>query len=347
MKSKFANKGLEKDFIKYYSEHKDISVAECSKIIGVSDATGFYYLNKNNIIQHSILKKQEKEKKIIECAKYYSENIGISIKKCAEKFGLKRWDLSDYLKKNNIKKHEKMLAVINGKEYVISRKGSYGAKKYELDDTFFDVIDTEEKAYWLGFFLADASVSNNSNTISIGLSIRDYDHLHRLKKSLKITRPIREFISSNGYKSCIISFYSQNIKEKLISYNVIPNKKKYGKHPFLLLNNDLIKHYVRGFFDGDGCVSESIRKETGAKRYAIEIASCQEMLVFIKKFLADNNIEVSDIREHMSIYEIRTSNNLEIIKFFNLIYKDANIYLPRKYERLEDISRIYSISDEE
>lgn len=347
MKSKFANKGLEKDFIKYYSEHKDISVAECSKIIGVSDATGFYYLNKNNIIQHSILKKQEKEKKIIECAKYYSENIGISIKKCAEKFGLKRWDLSDYLKKNNIKKHEKMLAVINGKEYVISRKGSYGAKKYELDDTFFDVIDTEEKAYWLGFFLADASVSNNSNTISIGLSIRDYDHLHRLKKSLKITRPIREFISSNGYKSCIISFYSQNIKEKLISYNVIPNKKKYGKHPFLLLNNDLIKHYVRGFFDGDGCVSESIRKETGTKRYAIEIASCQEMLVFIKKFLADNNIEVSDIREHMSIYEIRTSNNLEIIKFFNLIYKDANIYLPRKYERLEDISRIYSISDEE
>lgn len=347
MKSKFANKGLEKDFIKYYSEHKDISVAECSKIIGVSDATGFYYLNKNNIIQHSILKKQEKEKKIIECAKYYSENIGISIKKCAEKFGLKRWDLSDYLKKNNIKKHEKMLAVINGKEYVISRKGSYGAKKYELDDTFFDVIDTEGKAYWLGFFLADASVSNNSNTISIGLSIRDYDHLHRLKKSLKITRPIREFISSNGYKSCIISFYSQNIKEKLISYNVIPNKKKYGKHPFLLLNNDLIKHYVRGFFDGDGCVSESIRKETGTKRYAIEIASCQEMLVFIKKFLADNNIEVSDIREHMSIYEIRTSNNLEIIKFFNLIYKDANIYLPRKYERLEDISRIYSISDEE
>lgn len=347
MKSKFANKGLEEDFIKYYSEHKGISVAECSKIIGVSDASGFYYLKKNNIIQYSILEKQEKEKKIIECAKYYSENSGISIKKCAEKFGLKRWDLSDYLKKNNIKKHEKMLAVINGKEYVISRKGSYGAKKYELDDTFFDIIDTEEKAYWLGFFLADASVSNNSNTISIGLSIRDYDHLHRLKKSLKITRPIREFISSNGYKSCIISFYSQNIKEKLISYNVIPNKKKYGKHPFLLLNNDLIKHYVRGFFDGDGCVSESIRKETGTKRYAIEIASCQEMLVFIKKFLADNNIEVSDIREHMSIYEIRTSNNLEIIKFFNLIYKDANIYLPRKYERLEDISRIYSISDEE
>lgn len=347
MKSKFANKGLEEDFIKYYSEHKGISVAECSKIIGVSDASGFYYLKKNNIIQYSILEKQEKEKKIIECAKYYSENFGISIKKCAEKFGLKRWDLSDYLKKNNIKKHEKMLAVINGKEYVISRKGSYGAKKYELGDTFFDIIDTEEKAYWLGFFLADASVSNNSNTISIGLSIRDYDHLHRLKKSLKITCPIREFISSNGYKSCIISFYSQNIKEKLISYNVIPNKKKYGKHPFLLLNNDLIKHYIRGFFDGDGCVSESIRKETGTKRYAIEIASCQEMLVFIKKFLADNNIEVSDIREHMSIYEIRTSNNLEIIKFFNLIYKDANIYLPRKYERLEDISRIYSISDEE
>lgn len=347
MNSKFANKGLEEDFIKYYSEHKNISVAECSKIIGVSDASGFYYLKKNNIIQYSVLEKQKKEKKIIECVKYYSENVGISIKKCAEKFGLKRWDLSEYLKKNDIKKHEKMVAIVNGKEYIISRKGSYGTKKYSLDETFFDVIDTEEKAYWLGFFLADASVSNKGNTVSIGLSVRDYDHLHRLKKSLNMTHPIKEFVSSNGYDSCMISFHSKNIKEKLISYNVIPNKKEKGKHPFLSLRKDLIKHYIRGFFDGDGCVCESIRKENGNKRYAIEIASCKEMLIFIKNFLADNNIEVSNIREHMSIYEIRTSNNLEIIKFFNLIYKDANIYLPRKYERLDNISRVYSISDEE
>lgn len=347
MTSKFANKGLEEDFIKYYSEHKDISVAECAKIIGVSDTSGFYYLKKNNIVQYSILEKQEKEKKIVECAKYYSENIGISIQKCVEKFGLKRHHLSNYLKNNNIKKHDKVLAMINDKQYIISQKGSHGRKKYNLDDTFFDVIDTEEKAYWLGFFLADASVSNNNNAISIGLSIRDYDHLHRLKKSLNMTYPIREFISSNGYDSCIISFRSKNIKEKLISYNVISNKKKYGKHPFLSLNNNLIKHYIRGFFDGDGCVSEMVRKENGNKRYTIEIASCKEMLIFIKDFLANNNIELSDIRECMSIYGIRTSNNLEIIKFFNLIYKDANIYLPRKYERLENISRIYSISDEE
>ena len=347
MNSKFANKGLEEDFIKYYSEHKDISVAECSKIIGVSDTTGFYYLKKNNIVQYSILEKQKKEKKIIECAKYYSENVGISIKKCAEKFGLKRWDLSEYLKKNDIKKHEKMVAIVNGEQYVISRKGSHGAKKHWFDDTFFDLIDTEEKAYWLGFFLADASVSNNGNRITIGLSIRDYDHLHRLKKSLNMTYPIKEFISSNGYKSCMIGFSSENMKEKLMSYNVIPNKKENGKHPFLSLNSNLIKHYIRGFFDGDGCVSETIRKENGNKRYAIEIASCKEMLTFIKKFLADNNIKMSDIREHMSIYAIRTSNNIEIIKFFNLIYKDANIYLPRKYERLENVSRVYSISDEE
>lgn len=212
---------------------------------------------------------------------------------------------------------------------------------------FFNVIDTEEKAYWLGFFLADASVLKNGNTVSIGLSIRDYDHLHRLKKSLNMTHPIKEFVSSNGYDSCMISFHSKNIKEKLISYNVIPNKKENGKRPFLSLRKDLIKHYIRGFFDGDGCVSETTRKENGNKRYAIKIASCKEMLIFIKRFLADNNIEVSDIKEHMSIYEIRTSNNLEIIKFFNLIYKDANIYLPRKYERLENISRVYSISDEE
>lgn len=32
-------------------------------------------------------------------------------------------------------------------------------KKYTCDSTFFNVIDTEEKAYWLGFLMADGFIT--------------------------------------------------------------------------------------------------------------------------------------------------------------------------------------------
>ncbi|UYZ23301.1 LAGLIDADG family homing endonuclease [Mesobacillus jeotgali] len=69
-------------------------------------------------------------------------------------------------------------------------------RKFLLDENFFGKITTEEKAYWLGFILADGSVSkeNRRNCITLSLSRKDKEHLYKFKKSIKATYDIKDKI---------------------------------------------------------------------------------------------------------------------------------------------------------
>src|SRR5215471_715872 len=53
------------------------------------------------------------------------------------------------------------------------------SKRTQHNSTFFDCIDTEEKAYWLGFFYADGYLDKDGSTLKLGLSARDAFHLQR------------------------------------------------------------------------------------------------------------------------------------------------------------------------
>lgn len=53
-------------------------------------------------------------------------------------------------------------------------------RKYIIDDNYFDVIDTPNKAYALGIYYADGNVSKNKNYFSISLQERDKDILDKL-----------------------------------------------------------------------------------------------------------------------------------------------------------------------
>lgn len=54
-------------------------------------------------------------------------------------------------------------------------------RTYSLDENVFEVVDTEEKAYWLGFLYADGYVSDAKNDIEIGLAEKDAAHLEKAK----------------------------------------------------------------------------------------------------------------------------------------------------------------------
>ena len=78
--------------------------------------------------------------------------------------------------------------------YSITGIGSQGARKHTCNEHFFDTIDTQEKAYWLGFLFADGNVSNISNTVSISLKGDDIAHLEKFKIFINASNNIRSFI---------------------------------------------------------------------------------------------------------------------------------------------------------
>ena len=73
-----------------------------------------------------------------------------------------------------------------------------------FDEHSFDVIDTEEKAYWLGFLYADGNVSNTKNEVGITLQSSDIKHLYKFKTFLKSSK-IPTLNVSEKYNRCRFS----------------------------------------------------------------------------------------------------------------------------------------------
>lgn len=196
--------------------------------------------------------------------------------------------------------------------------------------TNFEVIDTEEKAYWLGFLYADGYVSLKENKIELSLSTQDLTHIEKFRDFMKIKNKISYRKNTNSYR---ISFRSIKCKEDLINKGCVPNKSLTLSFP----NNEkvpsnLIRHFIRGYFDGDGWFTNT------DSCFQVGIIETEG---FIKGFL---NV-VNDINKTCKIFDVHREDGAkkyifgaysDVLFFLNWIYKDSKIYLSRKYEKYLD-----------
>ena len=211
--------------------------------------------------------------------------------------------LRKFLRKNNIERKKKA--------------------QYTENEDFFHDIDSEEKAYYLGFICADGSI--NKNRISITLNTKDIDILFKFKSLLKTTAPVNSHIYSDKRNSTIIhttsiQIYSKKMISDLSVLGVNKNKSKQLRLPSI--NENLIRHFLRGLFDGDGHISGQCS--------LISTYEClDDIIVFLKIF----NIKVNNYREiinkEKNVYKIYFGKDR--IKFLNLLYSNSNVYLERKY----------------
>lgn len=136
-----------------------------------------------------------------------------------------------------------------------------GRHQYRLDDAFFDVIDTEAKAYWLGFITADGCVQAGPigtagwqrHELAVKLKASDAGHLEKLKADLAAENPVYHVPQrTSGMPAAQLSLSSRHLVESLIRLGVTPRKS------LTLTPWDgpahLMRHYWRGVFDGDGTI---------------------------------------------------------------------------------------------
>lgn len=203
-------------------------------------------------------------------------------------------------------------------------------RKYKLNDEYFDNIDTQEKAYWLGFILADGNISNNS--LSIELSKKDRHHLELMLKALDSDSPIKD----TRKNCCRVFINSKKLVQSLRKYGIVPNKTKTTYFPDIPV--DLHRHFVRGILDGDGWVvcrknsSNSIKCEFGFSSGSREfVYSLRDVIchLFGRK------------RGHLFRRKTWNGSCYQLIfggtRIFNAIkewmYKDATVFLKRKFEK--------------
>lgn len=255
----------------------------------------------------------------------------------------------EYLKENYQDKSYKEIGEYLGrKEQAIRSKMHYlGLKKsiYHCNYNYFETIDTEDKAYWLGFIYADGNVNKARSTLRINLQARDNLHLSKLNKCIDGNFNIRIYDEKHGdkmYLMCQILVYSTKIVRDLMDKGVVPHKSNIITFPGL--QNDLIRHFIRGYFDGDGSVCERKHKKGPSDLVCSFTCGSLEFLESLRVILFSNDIKsylVKDKRGEKYSLSLAGLQNPDT--FLHYIYDDSTVYLDRKYIKKENLYKSLNI----
>ena len=201
---------------------------------------------------------------------------------------------------------------------------------------YFKIIDTEDKAYWLGFIYADGCITKDRRSLIINLQPGDIGHLQLFNQCIESDYPI--IYKDNGrYVSLHIS--KKEFVENLINKGCVPHKSLILQFPTEdQLPNNLIKHFIREYFDGDGCLHvKFIKRWNKPNPYLsceVNFLGTYNMLQNICKFVP---VEFSSIKEDGKIYKMRLTSKKKIIKLLDYFYEDSHFYLQRKFDKYENI----------
>jgi len=252
--------------------------------------------------------------------------------KIAELFGTSPQTIRNLLRRNNIDIHEI----------------GYYNRKFSLNEIFFEEIDTEEKAYWLGFLYADAYISETKHKIRLNLQSEDVNHLYKFRETLSTEKPIKVTTKKNGNKVYYLNYIELSSKKMV---NDLKNKGCFQNKSLLLKfpNNDIVpenlkSHFIRGYFDGDGSLHVSrVYKPTGYKFYRISFVGTERFLKDLKKHLKCERLKLENKKTH---FVLQINGNRQIREILsNIIYKDATIFLERKYNKYLEFMNYYECMD--
>lgn len=277
---------------------------------------------------------------------------GIKMKEISKALKMKSQTISDILKENNIK-------IRNNTEYRTSVELSTN-RQYEFDQSFFEVINTPNKAYWLGFIYADGNVyvknydkdngKSKGGSLEIGLQRQDEYHLTNFindvgGNNLIEQRDVR--LGEKTYPSSRIVLNSIKMCRDLINHGCTPRKSLSLKFPNSV-PDQLMSHFIRGYIDGDGCVAFYTYEKIDS--FSVTILGTQEFLEGIKYVLNSNEINTNKIKKDKSeafLMGITGQDNLA--RLYNFLYSDANVFLGRKIDKYRQaliyFNKRFNISD--
>ena len=215
--------------------------------------------------------------------------------------------------------------------------------KYYCNEHYFEKIDTEEKAYWLGFMYADgyiATTKNGSDNFGITLQESDKEHLEKFKKALCSNHPINIYKSAYGTYGVRLLICNQKMVNDLIPKGVYRRKSLILKFPNSnIIPNDLVYDFIRGYFDGDGSLKKSgINKRNCYRLYDFNLLGTYEFLEKVREVL-DINYEIKKCNKNndSNNYYLDFAKKSEVKRVTYLLYGNATIYLDRKYQRYKEI----------
>jgi len=286
---------------------------------GVSPTTITNYLREQGIIVRSMQKLNEQQ--IEEACKAYEEGDNIySIGAELDVSGQTIW------------RHLKHCGVP-------TRSLSEVARRHSCNHHFFTSIDAEDRAYWLGFLAADGCVYNNG--LRLSLQYRDRPHIARFLEALNSDYVIGDRQDCHGRTYCSVTIYSTQLTDDLRKQGIVERKTYKLRWPDIVPDS-LLRHYLRGYMDGDGGLYPA-RDSDGRPNLCFMIAGTRDLLEGAQAFLmATCQLRKTKLYSTPSVKfkdretcKLRYGGRRQVSRIWHLLYDDATIYLPRKKKKIE------------
>ena len=211
-----------------------------------------------------------------------------------------------------------------------------------LNEKAFDSMTSEEQFYWLGFMYADGNISHEGNRIEVRLSIKDKDHLEKFRKFLNLTTEIRTG-NCDGNAFCHLSVRNKHMWDTLNNLGCTPKKTLTLQFPQLSLfkSRENIFHFIRGYVDGDGCLTTYLNSTKKSIRTELNLVGTESFLTSINTLF--NNIGYIKNKSSKSWDNKAFSLSFSDVpsrKIARCLYENATLYLNRKYEKFLEFCRI-------
>lgn len=237
-----------------------------------------------------------------------------SISKLSKIFKTEANPLSRYIKENGINVENKQ-------------------NKPRFNINVFNSIDTEEKAYWLGFLYADGYVSSTTNVVEVSLALKDKDHLEKYKKFLGYTGEVK-----TDHFRCRLAVGNKHFKNSLVNLKCIPKKSLVLKFPNKdIISDDLLYPFIRGYVDGDGTIYVSSKNKS-----VLVIIGTYEFLDEMLNRVKWKRNKFNQRKECKSnTYSLRWGGKIGM-SILNLLYGKSCVHLERKYQKYLNFAHLYS-----
>lgn len=267
---------------------KRLTDQEIAKLLGVSTRTVYVYGMQTGIEPVSRTLRYEEFKRLCE--------HGLSQREIAVEMGMSV---------KTIRSYAKALGLVPRSD----------RRQPKLDVSFFDVIDTEEKAYILGFVAADGYIGSNARVLTIRLHKKDTDILERIRSALRCENAIHY----DGKKFVTLNLSSLELVTALAKYGIV--RAKSHVLPFPEIPQNLYRHFMRGFCDGDGHVGErQVAIVVGSFGFAASLESYLE-----RKF--GRPMSFRNYPNYRVL--VLSRKDLDIVQW---MYEDCSIFLKRKHD---------------
>ena len=234
-----------------------------------------------------------------------------------------------------------------------------------FNEHYFDKIDDEHKAYWIGFIWSDGYLGHRIRAhrkeeynLKISLIATDDEHLKKFNNDINGKYQIHYYqYSPNAFRSDTNSeariFITNTYFGKVLkdNYGIVPHREDCSK----LINSipqHLIHHFIRGVIDADGsfCHYTILERGHNVDKYSISICGSEMMLRFIEKYFINlgilENIERKCLKRHneesrdQGCLNLKLSGKLVVTNTLFHLYNDATIYLDRKYTKYLQIMEV-------